>query len=74
MPRKKTQRKSQAAQGETSRSSSNIPWIAVALVFGMAFGGAVGYYAGSTMAGSGGGNTDQYGRSPGDAHYGHDHP
>jgi len=56
----------------------NLLHVLGALVIGFGLGGAFGYQVGSTgganITNEGEVRTDAYGRSPGDPHFGHDHP
>lgn len=51
--------------------------IAIGIVIGLILGGFFGYHmgvGGVSLGGASSERTDEYGRSPGDPHYGHDHP
>lgn len=70
-----TQQKKRKTQSERSGPPRSVmQWIVLAFVIGLALGGVIGYNVGSyASAGDRGGVTDRYGRSPGHAHYGHNH-
>ena len=73
MAQKKHKRETQIERSGPSRSA--MQWIVLAFVIGLALGGVIGYNVGrGASAGDRGVATDNYGRSPGHAHYTHNHP
>ncbi|WEX09023.1 hypothetical protein [Chelativorans sp. AA-79] len=73
MPRKKTERKPQTEKAKAG-GGIHIHWVWVALIAGLVFGAASGYFVGLQASAGTSGYTDVYGRSPGHPHYRHNHP
>lgn len=74
MPKKRERRKPKDAAGSRTASGTSPQWVVVALLFGLAFGGVAGFFAGRAMPGNDAAAlTDAFGRSPGHPHYNHDH-
>ena len=76
MAKKKSSRRTQSEPRKAVRAVVDAQWVAVALLFGLMFGGFVGYYIGAAVSSGGSGTAiaDAYGRSPGHPHYNHTHP
>ncbi len=79
MAQTKKKRETQSERSGPSRAA--MQWILFAFVIGIVLGVMIGYNVGSHASagdrgstGDRGVATDQYGRSPGHAHYGHNHP
>ncbi len=70
-----TKKKSQTQSVRSGPSRAAMQWILFAFVIGLVLGAVSGYNVGrGASAGDRGGVTDRYGRSPGHAHYTHNHP
>ncbi len=73
MAQTKKKRETQSDRSGPSRSA--MQWILFAFVIGLVLGSVIGYNVGrGASAGDRGVATDNYGRSPGHAHYTHNHP
>ena len=70
------QKKKRETQSERSGPSRvAMQWILFAFVIGLVLGSVIGYNVGrGASAGDRGVGADRYGRSPGHAHYTHNHP
>ena len=70
-----TKKKRETPSVRSGPSRAAMQWILFAFVIGLALGGVIGYNIGrGASAGDSGVATDNYGRSPGHAHYTHNHP
>ncbi len=68
-------KKSETQSKPSGPSRAAMQWILFAFMIGLALGSVIGYNVGrSASAGDRGAGEDRYGRSPGNAHYTHNHP
>ncbi|WP_173931814.1 hypothetical protein [Chelativorans sp. Marseille-P2723] len=75
MARKKSVQKTKSeGSGRRVIRTAHIHWIWVALATGLLFGGTSGYFVGQATSNGNGMIVDRYGRTPGNPHYGHNHP
>jgi len=75
MPKRKRRRDERDVTVRATRTTVHVQWVYVALLAGLVIGGTIGYVVGDTVpSGEASATIDRYGRSPGDPHYGHDHP
>ena len=70
-----TKKKRETPSVRSGPSRAAMQWILFAFVIGLVLGGVIGYNVGrGASAEDRGVATDHYGRSPGHAHYTHNHP
>ena len=70
-----TKKKKETQSVRSGPSRATMQWILFAFVIGLVLGVMIGYNVGShASAGDRGGAPDGFGRSPGHAHYRHNHP
>jgi len=70
-----TKKKRETPTVRSGPSRAAMQWILFAFMIGLALGSVIGYNVGrGALAGDRGAGEDRYGRSPGHAHYTHNHP
>lgn len=76
MVKKKNRRRAESEPRKAVRTVVDAQWVVVVLLFGLMFGGFIGYFVGAAFSSGGGGTAiaDAYGRGPSHPHYNHSHP
>jgi shikimate kinase len=76
MAQKKNRRRAQGAPRPIVRTGVSGQWVFAVFLFGLMFGGFVGYFIGAATSSGAAGSiiADAYGRSPSHPHYNHNHP